>query len=347
MKTTRSYNKLLLLAENLQKTNNSQALCQLLGIPIQELSMMALSPQYELFSIPKKDGSPRWIEAPSKPLKKVQRLLNQHLQALYFFHRSTAAYGFVINSKQDPAPRNILSNAQRHRGCRHLYNADIEDFFHSIKSAAVFRCLTQRPFRFDDESADLIVRLCTHNGRLPMGTPTSPALSNWVCHTLDQDLEQLAQRQGWVYTRYADDMSFSSQKTIDKTMQAEIASYCQAYGFHFNPDKIKYFKPKEPKEITGLTLLGDTISVKESFLEDIRQDIQRLQDVFVLMLRYKGKPAAWLKRYKQQIEGKLNFLSQIKGERHLTTQQLHRQYRNAQKPELDFLAYSWTDFPYV
>jgi RNA-directed DNA polymerase len=347
MKKSKSYRKINKRSQAFLKIKTIADLSVLLEIETLQLSLMAIKPNYHLFSVRKKDGSPRWIEAPEADLKKVQRKINSYLQSVYFHIRTDAAYGFLINSKRDASPRNILTNAQRHLGCNWLFNADVEDFFHSIKSEAIFRIFTQAPFRFDDDLTDLLVRLTALNGRLPMGTPTSPTLSNFACLTLDKDLIELSKRNEWTYTRYADDMSFSSKREITGEMTKEIEQYCQIYSLHFNPEKFKLYGPKDEKEITGLIVNKDRVGLKPAFIQELEKDIQKLEDINTLIYQYKGQPSKWVDKFKQQIEGKINFVSYIKGERDISPQQLYRKYDNAQNPDIEFLAYSWDDFPYI
>ena len=146
-----------------------------------KLALLAAEPIYYTFTVPKKDGSKRWIENPSKPLKKVQRRINKYLQAISYVTRTKAAYGFMTVAKNDPDPRHILSNAQQHLNCEYLFNADIEDFFHQVSFERVFQLFLTTPFDFSEALATILSQLLTNKGRLPMGAPSSPAISNLVC----------------------------------------------------------------------------------------------------------------------------------------------------------------------
>ena len=70
-----------------------------------QLAAIAANPQYDEFSIPKKSGGKRHLENPNPQLKKIQRRLNEYLQAVYYFHRTESAYGFLSVPADDPHPR--------------------------------------------------------------------------------------------------------------------------------------------------------------------------------------------------------------------------------------------------
>lgn len=163
----------------------------LIGILDEEdhLFMLTLAqPQYHVFAVPKKDGSKRIIENPETVLKRIQSRLNDFLQAVYYLHRSEAAFGFMICPADDPQPRHIVSNARLHLDKAWLLNIDVEDFFHYVKESRVRNLFQKPPFGFREDLAEALARLCCFKGRLPMGAPTSPALSNLAVTDMDGDL---------------------------------------------------------------------------------------------------------------------------------------------------------------
>lgn len=105
----------------LAKTNNYQA------------DLLMQNPPYNVFTVPKKDGTKRFIEDPYSELKKIQDILNDYLQPLYYFNKTTAAYGYIIKPDDDKdETRNIISAAKKHSNNSYLLNIDIEDFFHYV-----------------------------------------------------------------------------------------------------------------------------------------------------------------------------------------------------------------------
>ena len=153
---------------------------------------------YARFTLPKRRGGTRAIEAPNDKLKALQRRILQRLLNPLPMH--PAATGFVRG-------RSIVDNARPHVGRGVVINLDLADFFSSItaeRGTTAFRGLG-----WSAEAATILSRICTHEGRLPQGAPTSPAISNLVCRRLDERLTKLVKRFDGRYTRYADDMTIS------------------------------------------------------------------------------------------------------------------------------------------
>ncbi len=160
--------------------------------------MLAAGYDYERFSIPKRRGGTRRIEAPSEKLKALQRqVLSRILERLTL---RACATGFIRG-------RSIVDNARPHVGQGEVINIDLADFFTSISVERVQQ--TFAAHGWNSEAATILARICTSDGHLPQGAPTSPALSNLVCRRLDARLSALAARAGGQYTRYADDLTFS------------------------------------------------------------------------------------------------------------------------------------------
>lgn len=322
-----------------------EQLAALLSIPQHQLALLGINPVYRHFAIPKRDGSQRFIEDPEPQLKKVQRSLNLYLQSVYFFLHPDPAYGFMINVKDDPLPRNILTHARRHLGCRWLYNADIEDFFHRIYFQKVYDIFASPPFQFEAESIRLLASLCTYQERLPMGAPTSPILSNFVAREMDEDLESLAQWAGWTYTRFADDMSFSSFDDMAPDHLAKIEAVVQSHGFEFNPAKVKLAGPDDPKTVTGLRL-EETVKLPAGFFADLEKEIEKFSGILALQPQLARK-TSWVKQYHQQIEGALSFAAFVAGHNHPAVVAATDQLDQALHPEISYGALSWMEFGYM
>src|SRR5262245_5018401 len=182
-----------------------------------EEELRKIEPEYREFTIPKRSGGTRRILAPQPPLRATQRLILRRLLSRLRSH--PAAHGFERG-------RSIVTNALPHVGRAVVLRFDIRDFFPSTSADRV------RAYFFalgwDAEAADLLTRLCSYEGGLPQGAPTSPRLSNLVNYRLDARLASLAaslpryrnpRTGGSVavsgelgsvnYTRYADDLTFS------------------------------------------------------------------------------------------------------------------------------------------
>ena len=161
--------------------------------------------RYRTFAIPKKTpGETREIKAPVPGLLRVQRLLLRCLTAA-FTTCDPAAHGFVPG-------RSVRSNAEPHVGRRFVLNLDLKDFFPSTSEKRIVAVLQLPPFALRKPVAALVASLCCDQDSLPQGAPTSPLLTNAVCQRLDRRLRQLARGHYCTYTRYADDLTFSSNR---------------------------------------------------------------------------------------------------------------------------------------
>ncbi len=215
---------------------------------------------YRSFSIPKKGGGIRTIHAPHPTIRILQRKLLTALNLVYKAH--PAAYGFVPR-------RSILSNAEKHQGARMLLNVDLNDFFPTITFPRVRGVFIKR-FKLPSDVATILARLCCNTGdvpdHLPQGGPTSPIMSNMVCHSMDRELVALARSQGAYYTRYADDLTFSTHRRSFSPQIAimagarlvavgsEIKRIVSDHQFELNERKQRAARRTERLSVTGLTV---------------------------------------------------------------------------------------------
>lgn len=228
--------------------------------------------RYKNFTIPKKSGGERVISAPVAGLKSILFFLNTILQSIY--EPSKYAMGFVQG-------RSVVDNAKIHLGQNYIYNLDLKDFFPSIDKSRVWKRLTLPPFNFPSELSDVIAGLCTmrleEDGKevryvLPQGAPTSPTLTNIICEKLDRQLGGLAKRFGAKYSRYADDITFSSMSYIysnDGEFIKELNQIISNNHFTINEKKTRLQKVGERQEVTGL-ILSDKVNVVRTYTREVR-----------------------------------------------------------------------------
>ena len=295
--------------------------------------------RYKTFSIKKKSGGLRTIHAPVKDLKIILKALNFIFQCLDDSHRN--AHGFT-------AGKSIVSNAQNHIGANYVYNIDLKDFFHSFDRRKVKYGLMRSPFNLKDERESLAYRiagLCTHpiemdgvkKTVLPQGSPVSPVLTNMLSKTLDRRLNGLAKRFGVRYTRYADDITFSSMHNVYSNPEFldELQRIIEEQGFRINTKKTRLQKRGYRQEVTGLTV-NEKTNVKRRYIKQIRLWLY-------LWERYGYAKALQLfsndyERDKGHIrnvdstqlfnvlKGKLLFLKMVKGETDSTYVKLKKRY---------------------
>lgn len=230
--------------------------------------------RYRTFTIPKKNGESRMLHAPTAKLKSLQRCLKALLQSIFEPHE--AATGFVLG-------KSIVDNARPHVEKPYVYNLDLKDFFTSIEFHRVKACLKLRPFDLTgtrEPLAFLIANLCCvrdpsqpNRAFLPQGAPTSPFLTNVVCQRLDKLLTGLARRFGAIYTRYADDLTFSSYSNIYRSgseFRVELKRIIDDQRFTINLAKTRLQRPGYRQEVTGL-VVNKRVNVSQNYLREVRQ----------------------------------------------------------------------------
>lgn len=252
---------------------------------------------YHSFEVPKKSGGTRTITAPGGELKKVLTVLAYMLDYLYLIPSNVM--GFVEQ-------RSVATNAARHVGRSYVLNIDLKDFFPSVKKHMVSSVLRQ--YAVDRDVARLILRLCCHTPEdggeecLPQGAPTSPVLSNIACTCLDIRLEGLAQSKWLTYTRYADDITFSSDHNVfreDGPFWAKLRAIITECGFTINEKKTRLLRPWDRQEVTGVTV-NSKINVSRTYLKNLRAELHRMQ--------YRDFSKADLRR----VQGKVNYVRMVR-----------------------------------
>jgi len=264
-----------LAAFGLPSLQHERALADLLGIPLKELKFLSFDRKvstishYRKFYIPKKSGGRRLISAPMPRLKRVQMILLTHIFNKVTIH--PAAQGFCIG-------KSIRSNAAAHVGQAVVVNADLKNFFPSVSFKRVQFLLMS--LGYSEKIALIMALLCTEapteevtvDGRnyfvqlgdrvLPQGAPTSPAITNILCFGMDRRLEGLAKTLNCTYTRYADDMSFSSPDASLSCGQLiwRIRAITTDEGFVLHPDKIRVMRKGARQEVTGI-VVNERLSV--------------------------------------------------------------------------------------
>lgn len=196
--------------------------------------------RYRRFPRVKASGKLRWITAPDDALKAAQRQILDVLLVGMPVH--AAAHGFVSG-------RSIISNAAAHVGQTFVIGYDLRDFFGTTAAAAV------RPHLdgLDAAERDWVLAVCTREGVLPQGAPTSPHLANLAFREADVELVRWAQESGLKYTRYADDLCFSGSR-VPEAMHDHIKRVCGAYGYRLAGEKTRVLRRDRSQRVTGLVV---------------------------------------------------------------------------------------------
>lgn len=204
---------------------------------------------YTEFSIPKRKLGPngekkyRHLINPMPELKRLQRDIADFLLACNILPHN-AAHAF--REKRD-----YKTNSEVHKNSSHIINLDMKDFFNHITEEVLNTQLRVHPFFsvdkcLGDKLLDLIIKVATYKGCTPQGSPLSPMLSNLIMVQFDFRIrKKLNDNQiKMLYTRYADDLTFSSKKSEDITNVIHMVEYVLK-EYYNDTIKINYSKTKK------------------------------------------------------------------------------------------------------
>jgi retron-type reverse transcriptase len=232
--------------------------------------------QYTRIIIPKRNGSQRILHAANPAIKQLQQLTYEKLSEN--FSPTDFAKGFVPGES-------IITNAYPHRRRSLILKFDIKDFFPSITYPRVRGMYMSYPFNFSEDFATILAQISCldNNGGLPQGGVTSPYISNMLCRRLDKNLAKYARRNRFIYTRYADDITLSTNKKntpIDKVKE-EISKIIEAEKFTVNRDKTRVLFPSNRQIITGI-VVNDGVNVPRKYIRNIRAILHNCKTYGVL-----------------------------------------------------------------
>ncbi len=288
------------------------------------------NPQYKEFEIPKKKGGTRKILAPNEQLKSIQKKLNEYLQNYYYWIKPTESHGFTINPYENIKTCNILENAKPHVGKNYVLNLDLKDFFPNISAKSVFETFKSEYFRFNEEIAILLTLLLTYKGNLPIGAPTSPVISNFVCLKLDQELLTFAYHNQLTYTRYADDLTFSSDEFIDKNLIEEIKQLIINNNFQINLKKLRLSRNSSKQTVTGV-IVNEKPNIDRVYLKKIRAMLFDLNQNGISKatknhFKIKFEDENLHQKFLNKLGGYINFVGQIKGKQDITYRKFKKEF---------------------
>lgn len=224
--------------------NTTEELAALMHIDERRLATLAQVPErfYRTYRIPKRRRGWREIQSPNKDLKAVQAWILRNI--LDKLASSPYATAYVKGRK-------LLDNVSPHMNNRYFLSTDIHDFFPSISSSLV-RDLFEK-VGYSKQAANILSRLCSYFKSLPQGAVTSPALSNLICLRLDRRLGGLASHHNVVFTRYADDITFSTNnRNVLPRLLPTVYRILRDMDFEPNHDKTRLLGPRARCVITGL-----------------------------------------------------------------------------------------------
>lgn len=295
--------------------------------------------RYKEFKIKKKSGGLRQITAPrNKSFILLLKYVNEILKAVYT--PSAYAFGFAEG-------RSVVDNAAMHTGMNYVFNIDIKDFFPSIEQPRIWKRFQLKPLEFPKEIASILAGLCSMRGEknekgnyryiLPQGAPTSPIITNMICDILDRRLAGLAKRFGLNYSRYADDITFSSMHNVycpNGDFRKELKRIIEGQGLKINEAKTRLQKVGGRQEVTGL-IVNNKVNVSRNYIRDIRNTLyiwDRYGYATAMCKFYpkykedKGHVKKGCPNLTNVIFGKLMYLKMVRGQDDTVYQQLNLKF---------------------
>ena len=282
-----------------------------IGVKLQTLTYLLYIKKidncYNTLEIPKKNGDTRTICVPNKNLKKVQKKLYNKLSTYYDEIKtqnnftSKISHGFEKN-------RSIVTNAEVHKNKRYVVNLDLLVFFPSINFGRVRSYFIKNNyFEINDDIATILAQLTCYKGTLPQGASTSPLIANMICNIMDIRILKIAKKYRLDYTRYADDLTFSTNNkyflnNYDKFLE-DIKNIIHRSGFELNSKKTRLLFSNSRQEVTGL-VVNKKISVPKEYYKNTRAMAHSLyKNGYFLIDDEVGTI--------EQLEGRFSFINQI------------------------------------
>ncbi|WP_273837824.1 retron St85 family RNA-directed DNA polymerase [Providencia rettgeri] len=217
--------------------------------------------RYKVYTIPKRTSGRRLIAHPSKELKIIQRALVKLLQNELKVHKASYAYR---------KGKSIKDNALIHSKRKFLLKLDFNDFFNSITPELFLNEIKNNSVVLSPAEQNLLVNLLfwnktkTFDGQLVLsvGAPSSPLISNFVMLRFDDLVYKHAKKSSIRYTRYADDLTFS---TNTKNVLFEIPSFIKktlydiySHRITINDSKTIFSSKAHNRHVTGVTITNES-----------------------------------------------------------------------------------------
>jgi len=270
---------------------------------------------YHTFEIPKKSGGKRLISAPKTRIKELQMWMLENV--LNRIENNDEVHGFIKG-------RSIISNAQPHLGKDIVINVDLKDFFPSISYKRVKGLFHK--LGYSEQLSTVFALICTYaetekvemdgvsyyvqkgNRVLPQGSPASPAISNLIAFKLDKKIRGLAAKFNFTYTRYADDLNFSTAKENEKNIASLLfflKKVIEAEGFTMHPAKTHIMRKGNLQKVTGI-VVNEKLNVQRDQLRKFRAFLHSVD-----LHGWEGKKWGNARNLINAVDGYINFVKMV------------------------------------
>lgn len=291
--TLDKYNEIL-LSFNLVNTSNIKEVNKILYNVSNNIDA-----NYEEIIIHKKTGGLRFLNAPSKTLKSIQkRILKNVLE-----EKKTSNYSYAYIKGYS-----IIDNAKPHVNKSKIVKLDIKDFFDNINFNMVYNTCFNETL-YPKKLGMLFTNLCTYNNSLPQGAPTSGYISNIVLRGFDEKIGLFCKNNDIEYTRYSDDMTFSGDFNTRKLIK-KVNELLYEEGFCLNKKKIVVVNKKTRQQVTGI-VVNEKLGIRKSYKKKIRQEVYYINKFGLKCHLIKRKIKLEEKDYLNKLLGKINFVLQV------------------------------------
>ena len=222
---------------------------------------------YRSIKIKKKRGGFRELHIPTRILKAVQYYLLKNMSLIFNPHKCSYAFEYS---------KSIKDHAAQHVKKKYVYTLDLVDFFGSINWGRLNGCFQAYPFNLNNISARILANIFIYKDSLPQGAPSSPFLANMICRSLDAELYRWAIKNKFNYSRYADDITFSTNlNSITKEVLEEIKVIIKKAGFTINTAKERLMPYYQKQMVTGL-IVNRKVNVPRAYIRNIRATLHNL-----------------------------------------------------------------------
>lgn len=289
---------------------DQEHLARVLGFQLSYLMAMTNSQRhfYNTYKIPKQHGGYRQIDQPLPNLKLVQEWILDNIL--------TPVHGRLINSAATAfmPGKSLYDHVTCHQGKKMVVALDLKDFFKSVKYYCVHDVFSG--LGYSNAVATMLARLCTYRKCLPQGAPTSPMLSNMAFERIDRLLQGYCSRRGIIYTRYADDMTFSGDN-INVGLLIRHVRYLIGGNYSLNEEKTKVMGQGNAQFVTGV-VVNQFAQVPRFYRNRIRQEVYHIRkNGLDFHFAHTKITKAWINKpeiYLNHLIGKVNYVLQINPE---------------------------------